>query len=71
MTDIFEGWRDKRYVITEYDDHTTIVLVDVLYWAKHYDQLIEWCDLNDCEPVGMTVDVHDTATLTAFALRWS
>ena len=71
MTDIMEGWRNQRYVTSDYDGHTIVVLTDIAYWNEHYDQLVEWCDLNECDPVGMTVDISSSAALTAFALRWA
>ena len=71
MTDIMEGWRNRRYVTSEYEGRPIVVLVDVTYWSEHYNELVEWCDLTGCDPVGMTVDLPNPAALTAFALRWA
>lgn len=73
MTDIFEHWKTQRFVIPVYfDKHDlTVVLSDIAYWYEHYEELSEWCEQHNCEPVGMTVDVPDSYTLTLFCLRWS
>lgn len=51
--------------------HAIIMLSDVGYWNEHYDELIDWCKLNESEIKGMTVDIPNDVTLTAFCLRWS
>lgn len=48
-----------------------VVLADIAYWNAHYDELVEWCQVNGCEPQGMTVNVPNPETMTLFALRWS
>lgn len=73
MMDVFEHWRDRRFVIpVDVEEHAlTVVLCDIAYWNEHYEELSEWCEQHNCEPVGMTVDVPDYPTLTLFCLRWS
>lgn len=66
----------QRFIVTNFDkdDFGTeiiIVLSDIGYWNEHYDALIEWCGLNGCEVVGMTVDIPEEKLLTLFKLRWS
>jgi hypothetical protein len=74
--DIFEHWKQNRFILvskdlTETDNHL-IVLTDIKYWAEHADALVEWCSRNTkARTQGMTVEILDDKTLTHFILRWS
>ena len=48
-----------------------VMLSDIGFWVEHYDALKVWCDQHNCKPMGMTVELPDSETLTAFALRWA
>jgi len=75
MTDIFEHWKNVRFVLANnvYEESKNILLVltDAVYWIDHYHELEEWCQLHQGQAVGMTVELPDEATLTLFTLRWS
>jgi hypothetical protein len=51
--------------------HAIIMLSDLEYWSDNYEQLHTWCQEYSSEVVGMTVNIPDDRTLTAFCLRWS
>ena len=74
MTDVFEDWKNKRFMIVEaalidITDANLIILTEIEYWNDHYEELKTWCEDYDAEVRGMTVTCSDTA-LTAFCLRW-
>lgn len=71
MTDIMEDWKRQRFVVSNYNDETIVVLSDLSYWSAHYDELLLWSEQVGLEVVGMTVDIPDSERLTLFALRWS
>lgn len=48
-----------------------VMLGDLDFWIQHYDALKEWCDQYNSKLQGMTVELPDEHTLTAFALRWT
>jgi len=48
-----------------------LMLSDIGFWNTNYDALKQWCELNNSKVLGMTVELPDAQTLTAFALRWS
>lgn len=48
-----------------------IMLSDIEFWNTHYDALHAWCEQNASEVQGMTVNIPDDTTLTAFCLRWA
>lgn len=48
-----------------------VMLSDMGYWFDNIDQLKIWCGQHDSKLMGMTVELPDAKTLTAFALRWS
>ena len=48
-----------------------VMLADISFWGQHYDALKEWCDRYNGKLQGMTVELPDEHTLTAFALRWT
>ena len=48
-----------------------IMLSNLGFWVEHYDALGEWCDRHHSKVMGMTVEIPDELTLTAFALRWT
>lgn len=76
MTDLFHDWKNNRFIIAprellDYNTKGLIILTDVAYWNSNFELLKDWCDENNCEQVGMTVEIHDTHALTLFCLRWS
>lgn len=50
---------------------TIIMLNDIGFWADNYDELQQWCWAHSAQVMGMTVNIPDEKTLTAFCLRWS
>jgi hypothetical protein len=48
-----------------------LMLADIEFWSSHYEALLDWCDQYNGKVLGMTVELPDAQTLTAFALRWS
>lgn len=66
-----------RFVIADNEvskslnQHTIVMLGDINFWAHYYDELQRWCWSHGAEVVGMTVNIPDEKTLTAFCLRWS
>ena len=77
MTDIMEHYKNTRFVITSrdvashFDQNHLVVLADISFWAAEYDNLLEWCNQNNCDAQGMTVDIPDEQTLSLFCLRWT
>jgi hypothetical protein len=74
MTDLFQGWKQDRFIIAddEYvvDGAHLVVLSDYRYWANHIDELVDWCKHNNAEIQGMTVVFKDKDSLLTFALKW-
>ena len=63
-----------RYILHINDDGYTVFLSDYVYWAEHYDDLIEWIEQFDSSEVtfrGMTVCFISEQLLTQFLLRWT
>lgn len=48
-----------------------IILADIEFWNINYDTLQDWCKQHNGKVQGMTAELPDVQTLTAFALRWS
>lgn len=48
-----------------------VMLSNITFWADNYEDLISWCANQGADVQGMTVNIHDEKTLTAFCLRWS
>ena len=48
-----------------------VMLSNIGFWVENYDVLTEWCVQQNSKVMGMTVELPDAKTLTAFALRWS
>jgi hypothetical protein len=75
VSDIFEGWKNVRFVdvtniyVAE-SKNILLVLTDMAYWTEHYEELTEWCQAYQGQAVGMTVELPDEATFTLFTLRW-
>ena len=73
-TDIFESWKKERFIIAPpalVDEEKLIVLVDYNYWIDHTDELMAWCEQNNCVTQGMTVVLPNEETLMLFVLKWS
>lgn len=74
MTDIFQHWKQSRFIVapTELvDGDRLVVLSDVQYWVDHIDALFEWCRDRDANVSGMTVVFGSERTLMEFVLKWS
>jgi hypothetical protein len=74
MTDIFQSWKDNRFVIAGKeltDDECLVILTDISYWSKHMDTLSAWCNDRDAVTAGMTVTFGSERTLMEFVLKWS
>jgi hypothetical protein len=48
-----------------------VMLSSINFWIDNYEDLIAWCADNDAEIQGMTVNIYNDKTLTAFCLRWA
>jgi hypothetical protein len=74
MTDIMAKFKESKFVVVpnDYEDsfEHLVVLSDIAYWSENLESLIEWCDENECEVLGMTVNVPDDQRLIVFILRW-
>jgi hypothetical protein len=53
------------------DRYCIIMLGDLGYWTDNYEALQKWCEDHGGSVEGMTVNIPDDHTLTAFCLRWS
>lgn len=53
------------------DRYCIILMGDIGYWTDNYEDLQEWCENNGASVEGMTINIPDDKTLTAFCLRWS
>lgn len=75
MTDIMADFKDKLFTIVDndWDDRFEYlaVLVDMAYWNREFNNLIEWSDINGCEVLGMTVNIPDGQRAMLFNLRWA
>lgn len=74
MTDIFESWKQNRFIIAPaelVDREQLVILTDYTYWADHTDELVDWCENNGAVSQGMTVVFPDSETLMLFVLRWT
>ena len=75
MTDIFQSWKERRFIIASpdiVDGERIVVLTDVAFWTEHINDLIEWCsDTPGTTNEGMTVIFDSDEALTMFVLRWS
>lgn len=79
MTDIFQSWKDNKFVVSSLPDDEQIqsyggiiiVLTDIEFWNKHYEELKDWCDEHLANQQGMTVTIPNKKVLTLFCLRWS
>jgi len=47
-----------------------IVLTDIEFWNKNYDELIDWCKLYSVKPAGMTIQFNSEEQVALFILRW-
>lgn len=48
-----------------------VVLANIEFWNHNYEALQAWCEQHHSEVQGMTVNIPDDTTLTAFCLRWA
>lgn len=74
--DIFESWKNRKFIVIENlnldipKNRCIIILSDLEYWNKNYDELKEWCYKYGGVVKGMTVEInYELAAI--FALRWS
>ena len=52
-------------------NYTSIILTDVAYWNKNFDELNRWCILNSVDMVGLSLKIYDPKIVMAFILKWS
>jgi thymidine kinase len=76
MTDIMQDWKNQKFVVApQYlmDDfkESFVILTDIKFWSENIDELVAWCDENNCTNKGMTVVFSTPEQLTAFCLKWS
>jgi len=48
-----------------------VMLADIGFWSDNYDALKQWCEQCNSKVMGMTVEIPNAETVTAFALKWS
>jgi hypothetical protein len=60
-----------KLVSASFEQHRIIMLGDIGFWADHFEDLQQWCKETGARIEGMTVNIPDDRTLTAFCLRWS
>lgn len=48
-----------------------VMLADMGFWSDNYDALNQWCEQCNSKVMGMTVEIPNAETMTAFALKWS
>jgi len=73
-SDIFENWKNQRFIIAPedlVDKEKLVILTDYHYWGNCTDELVEWCEANGAITQGMTVVFPDSETLMLFVLRWA
>lgn len=74
MTNILADWVGRKFVIADNlynDSQYVVVLTDFKYWISVSDELLLWCEKNNCTKQYVTVNIPDEKTLTLFYLRWS
>lgn len=75
VRDVFESWRERKFVVAGPDLHDStghlIVLVDVGYWIDNIRELENWCKDNNGQVQGMTVWLENDQALVSFFLRWT
>jgi len=75
-SDILADWKRNRFIVAGVDLHDfknehIVVLTDFAYWTLELDNLVEWCNNNNCTQEGMTVRIPNDRALTLFILRWT
>jgi hypothetical protein len=74
-TDLLDEWKTQRFIRVA-DDIANIkcvhliVLTDTNFWNTNYEALKDWCDENDSQTLGMTVEIANDRAYTLFCLRW-
>jgi len=71
--DVMAEYKSSRFVVVDPVlgfGSRTIVLADMYFWAKHHDELIDWCKLYSVKPAGMTVQFNSEEQVALFILRW-
>lgn len=69
---IMQDWKDRRFVVLSgLITDIAVLLSDVQFWADNYEELGEWCRLNNSRQEGMIVIFPDNKTLSLFCLQWS
>ena len=76
MIDVFQSWRENRFIIAApdlvYDKEPVVILTDINFWADHIDELNDWCHTTPgVKQQGMTLVFDHNPALTLFLLRWS
>ena len=72
--DIFEDWKKNRFVVADIKElynGILVVMTDIKYWVDNAEELVEWCQENNCITKGMTIEIPDEETLLLFRLKWS
>lgn len=60
-----------RAVSQDFGVSFIVILSNYHYWTEYADELTTWCNQNNAKIEGMTVNIYDEPTLTAFCLRWA
>lgn len=74
--DIMAEMKGNRFYVVdsellEENENPVIILSDMAYWNKNFDQLHKWCIENLVEISGMALIFDDPIKMTAFILKWS
>lgn len=74
MLGILENWGSQRFVCVESEDPKfshCVVLTDLEFWIRWYDELQDWIDEIDGELNGMVAHIPNSKKMTEFCLKWS
>jgi hypothetical protein len=73
MSKDFSAWRVNKFVIVEseiVDGAIVVALTDLSYWHTNADDLLDWCQRNNCTVNGLTVTIPSENQLAHFVMRW-
>lgn len=75
MDDILADWKNCRFARVGFElldqPDIMVVLTDVAFWNRNFEELKDWCDEYNCEIQGLTVKFDSEQSLMVFCLRWS
>lgn len=74
--DVMAKMKGQKYYVVEPElleenEDPMIILSDMVYWNKNFDELHKWCIENVVEISGMALIFDNPIKVTAFILKWS